>query len=252
MTRPLPPLPLGSLNFDGTNWNVFVELEDPTPSSSTTFLYKHDLSSSFASNWIPGVIINPYFFGPDFPVSNDGASRFISLTPPNYIKSEEGDINVNLTFYPLIGTGPTITAPSTRSYLLYQYVPITPIQLAATGTGQLYFFVSTGTLPAGLTFDPLTNVISGTPAQIGSTSTICYVKDDNGVSTVTITFTVIIPRIVRKQDGAGAYTSLLRQYTNVLGAQNARDNRVLPNQTLGEFMAPDAPDVITNTIGCDC
>lgn len=252
MTRPLPPLPLGSLNFDGTNWNVFVELEDPTPSSSTTFLYKHDLSSSFASNWIAGVIINPYFFGPDFPVSNDGASRFISLTPPNYIKSAEGDINVNLTFYPLIGTGPTITAPSTRSYLLYQYVPITPIQLAATGTGQLYFFVSTGTLPAGLTFDPLTNVISGTPAQIGSTSTICYVKDDNGVSTVTITFTVIIPRIVRKQDGAGAYTSLLRQYTNVLGAQNARDNRVLPNQTLGEFMAPDAPDVITNTIGCDC
>jgi hypothetical protein len=74
-----------------------------------------------------------------------------------------------------------------------------------------------------------------------------YAKDDNGITAFTLTFTVNVPRIIRKQDGAGAYTSLLRQYTEVLGAQNARDNRALPAQEtkLGEFMSPYAPDVVT-------
>ena len=70
----------------------------------------------------------------------------------------------------------------------------------------------------------------------------------------TLSFTTVIARIIRKQDGAGAYTSLLRQYTEVLGAQGARDNRALPNQEtrLGEFMSPEAPDVITQTVDPKC
>ena len=99
-----------------------------------------------------------------------------------------------------------------------------------------------------MNFDPTTNIISGRPAQIGNYSTTIFAKDVDGVTIQTLKFTVIVPRIVRKQDGAAAYTSLLRQYTEVLGAQNARDNRVLPNQeqSLGAFMSPEAPDVVTS------
>jgi hypothetical protein len=131
---------------------------------------------------------------------------------------------------------------------------IDPIQFAATGAGNIYFFVNTDDLPAGLTFNPVTNQIIGTPAQIGTTTTRILVQDDNGITVANVTFKVIIPRIVRPQDGAGAYTSLLRQYTEVLGAQGGRDNRALPNQerALGEFMSPEGPDVTTQSFDPKC
>lgn len=244
---PSPPLPIGSISFDGTYWNVFVHR--PASPEPLTEIYRHDTTSSFASGWVePGG--GSISFAQEF--QNTTSTRFLSLSPPVYVKNGPGDITIDLTFPSITSGGPTITSPTILSYLLYQYVEIAPIQLSATGTGQVYFFVSTADLPPGLAFDPLTNQIYGTPAQIGKTATIIRAKDDIGVTEFVINFTSIIPRIIRKQDGAGAYTSLLRQYTNVLGAQNARDSRVLPNQTLGEFMSPDAPDVITSTIGCDC
>jgi hypothetical protein len=65
---------------------------------------------------------------------------------------------------------------------------------------------------------------------------------------------VVSPFIQRPQISAGAYTSQVRQYTEVNAAQNARDNRVFPaaERNLGEFMAPDAPDVITQFIDPKC
>jgi hypothetical protein len=83
---------------------------------------------------------------------------------------------------------------------------------------------------------------------------IFYAKDSVGASTFSFTFTFLIPRVIRTQDGAGAYTSLLRQYTTVLGAQNARDQVVFPTQerALGEFMSPEAPDVVTAVIDPRC
>jgi hypothetical protein len=129
---------------------------------------------------------------------------------------------------------------------MYQYIPVS-IPLVATGTGQIYFFIVADDLPAGLTFNPITNTISGKPALAGNFTTRIYIKDSNGVTEINLYFTVNVPRVIRQQDGAGAYTYLLRQYTEVLAAQNARDNRVLPNQerALGEFMSPEAPNVIT-------
>jgi hypothetical protein len=118
----------------------------------------------------------------------------------------------------------------------------------------VYLFVTTADLPPGLTFNQLTGIITGTPVRAGNDSVTIFAKDDNGVSSIILNFTILVPRVIRKQDGAGAYTSLLRQYTEVLGAQNARDNRVLPNQerALGEFMSPEAPDVITQVIDPKC
>jgi len=128
------------------------------------------------------------------------------------------------------------------------------LQLSAVGTGIIYFFVTTATLPPGLTFNPVTNVLSGKPAQNGVFVSRFYVKDDNGVTVVDYVFTVNVPRIIRRQDGAGAYTSLLKQYTEVLAAQSARDSRALPSQEarLGEFMSPVPGPVITKIFTTNC
>jgi hypothetical protein len=131
------------------------------------------------------------------------------------------------------------------SILLYQYV-FTSIKVESDDP-TAYFFVSDDELPPGLEFNPLTRTISGKPAQQGFFSTRVYARNSSGVTLKTLTFTINVPRIIRKQDGAGAYTSLLKQYTEVLAAQGGRDNRALPNQErrLGEFMSPTPGVVVT-------
>lgn len=246
-TQIAAPLPIGSIQYDGSNWKVFVQRQlsgdwvteiysAPKIDSSTWTIT--DVSSSFPE------------------ISNDDTRRFVGWTRSVFLRtSQSKQIGIDLTFSTGIGNGPTITSPSTSSFLLYQYVPMSLV-LSATGVGaNIYFFISADELPPGLRFNPLTNTISGKPASQGLYTTRVFAKDDNGVTLLTLNFTVNVPRVIRKQDGAGAYTSLLRQYTEVLGAQNARDNRVLPNQErrLGEFMSPEAPNVVTqpfSTLKC--
>jgi len=253
-TNPQPPTGLGPVMFNGTSWNMFVVRPlDVSNSQSAirTELYRHDTVSTLASNWT-AIDLSGSFPDVAFLDNVYGTSDriFVGYTPDNLIK-QSGDPIPFLTFT-TGATGPTITSPTQLSYLLYQYIPITPIQLEAYGTGIVYFFVEADALPPGLTFNPRTNRLSGTPAQIGTTSITIYAKDDAGTTVFTLSFTVIIPRIIRKQEGAGAYTSLLRQYTEVLGAQGARDNRALPNQerALGEFMSPEGPEVVTQSNDC--
>lgn len=145
------------------------------------------------------------------------------------------------------GAGPTVTSPGVRTVLAYQYAPITTLTFAGSGTGRVYFFLDTTQLPRGLVWDPIAQTLSGAPVELGVFDAVVYARDGIGTTTFTITFDVQIPRVVRTQTSAGAYTSLVRQYTEVNAAQNARDRRVFPSQerTLGEFMAPDAPSVVT-------
>jgi hypothetical protein len=235
---PIAPLSIGSLNYDGSNWNVFVQRQD----ASLNWVSEIYSSATPSGTWVKTDVTNSFA-----PVSGTSNTRFVSYTRPQYLRTGNTKvIDINLTLNAGIGNGPTITSPSTTSFLLYQYMPMS-LTLTATGTGRIYFFIADDELPPGLTFDPLTNTISGKAASIGNFATRVYTKDNNGVTLTNFSFTVDVPRVIRKQDGAGAYTYLLKQYTEVLGAQNARDSRVLPSQErmLGEFMSPPAPDVIT-------
>ena len=107
--------------------------------------------------------------------------------------------------------------------------------------------------------------VSGIRADISGMSTkysdpysnvalFANIPDEGYIVAKTVGMQTIIPRIIRPQESASSFTSLVRQYTEVNAAQNARDNRVFPavNATLGEFMAPDAPDVTSAPLPCDC
>jgi hypothetical protein len=246
------PLRLGSMAFDGSNWNVFVNVENQSGTTvSIPRLYQHPASGSLLTGW-SSIDLSGSFTSIGATVNSN--LRVVSMTPPKLVFDEDPPIDITLNFTLGAGTGPTLTSPTTLSFSQYQYIPITPIQLAATGTGTVYFFVPSANLPPGLTFNQFTNQLTGTPASIGNYTMTFYAKDSIGASTFTMSFSFIIPRVIRTQDGAGAYTSLLRQYTTVLGAQNARDQVVLPTQErgLGEFMSPPAPDVITAVIDPRC
>jgi hypothetical protein len=159
---------------------------------------------------------------------------------------------ITLGFAALPPNGPVVTSPVQRSYILYQYVTISPIVFSATGTGTIYYFLDDTTLPRGLSFDPVTGILSGTPVLLGETTFTIYVKDDVGVTRVVISTNVIIPRVIRQQTSAGAWTSLVRQYTVVNAAQNSVDGKVIPEAPLGEFMRPEPGDSTSATIDPKC
>ena len=254
-TTPLvAPLRIGSLFFDGTFWNVFVNQE--LPNNGVTFLYRHDAVSSLATGWSSVDITSTLMQVTEVDVNEN--TRFLACTDPRFIRTAENDIpnSINLQFFaiPVDQTGPVFTSPVITSYFLYQYIPIPTIQINATASGQqIYYFVTAAELPPGLSFNPITGQITGAPVQTGTYSVRVVATDPFGQGSILVLqFTVVIPRIIRKQDGAAAYTSLLRQYTEVLAAQSARDNRALPSEmkTLGEFMSPVPPSVVTAS-NCD-
>jgi hypothetical protein len=250
-TPPVPPIGVGPIMFNGTSWNIFV-VRPQLPLEGeplVTEVYTHDTVSDLSTNWT-AIETNFPVIPPEFNTSNRPTRLFLGYTPDNLIKQN----GTPIPFLTFGGQGgPTFTSPTTTSYLQYQYMTIPPIQISATGVGQVYYFATTATLPPGLSFDPITARITGAPVRIGTDSVTVFAKDDIGTSQIVIGFNTVIPRIIRKQDGAAAYTSLLRQYTEVVAAQRARDNRALPTEmrTLGEFMSPVPPPVVTPS-NCPC
>lgn len=199
-------------------------------------------------------------------LSIDGTSGLISGTvdpvpPTNVAFAVQGSVGTRvgtldaswndpvISFARSSAGGPVVTSPAVRTVVTYQYMPIEPIVCAGSGTGRVYFFVDSAQLPRGLSWNPITQTLSGSPVVTGSYPVTFYARDSVATTTFAVTFEILIPRIIRKQDGAGAYTSLVRQYAEVNAAQGGRDTRVFPSQerALGEFMAPDAPVVVTQS-----
>jgi hypothetical protein len=236
--------PRSPVYFDGSNFKVFA--------TSTAllfpgwYLFKCSPSSDFSLNsWS----YDTATFSSSTPSSND---TFTVITAPAYTVSGPNlSATLNVDAYP---PGPTFTSPSSLSFVFNQYVAIPTITVSATGSGIIYYFVDANELPVGLRFDPLTATITGTPARTGTVNTRVYAKDNVGVTILTLSFTIIIPRIIRQQTSASAYTSMVRQYTLVNAAQNARGNRVLTEDgKQGEFMAPMGTDnlIPNNCFICD-
>ena len=225
---------VGSLWFDGSNWNAIVKLD-----SSLAMLYSHDLATPLTTGWTSTGPLTP--FG-----SNAQLRGFLQ-------RSLRTGVPANLTFtFATPPTGPRVLSPTERSFIAYQYVPITPITFDVSGTGFLYYFVDAATLPVGITFDPLTATLTGTSVQLGTRRFDIYIRDSVGVTPVSAQITTVIPTVTRQQTGAGAWTSLVRQYTEVNAAQNSVNGKVLPSTeaTLGEFMRPEPPDSVS-AVSCD-
>lgn len=231
----------GNIHFGDSNWKLFTYQFDAVQDSTVRKLYTHDSSSSLSNGWSLVPTTTPTSAGVNFGSAN--ITNMLGWTPTKNFPTGT-PISPSLTFASGLGSGPTFTSPTESSFLFYQYLAITPITLSAVGNGQIYFFVENFDLPYGLSFDPVTSIISGAPVDLGQESFTVYARDSSGTTALVLSTNTIIPRIIRQQSGAGAYTSLLRQYTLVNAAHNSQNNLVYPNQeqTLGQFAAPDAPD----------
>jgi hypothetical protein len=245
-----PPLSIGPITFDGSNWNILGQLFDGA--NYFVKLWTHSSSNDLSQNW---TVTDQSNLGPRFSSGIDPSADIKGLTPISYYRFDPNSGTQVSLFFSNTGSGtpPVVTSPTNTSFTFYEYVPITPIQLSATGTGIVYFFVTSSDLPQGLTFDRVTNTISGTPMRVGTFFANILVKDDAGVRGLGLTLNVLKPFVEKRQSSAGAYTSYLRQYTVVNAVQNAINTHVLPESTtLGSFMAPQPQDVTLATVDPKC
>jgi hypothetical protein len=238
-----PQLPeISSIFFDqySNEWNVFIKTN-----SGYNAIYSHPPSGDITTGWTVRVDdIMPFVDTPE-------TKFLVRIFGERYLANGPTTITIG---FPGGGVGPTITSPTTTSFTFYQYVTIDPITISATGTGFIYYFVDNSTLPAGVAFDPLTGKITGQSVELGQKSFIIYMKDDVGITALTISTNTIIPRVIRQQTSAGAWTSLVRQYTVVNAAQNSVNGHVLAatEAALGEFTRPEPPDSVSATGNPNC
>jgi len=92
--------------------------------------------------------------------------------------------------------------------------------------------------------------ITGQSASNGLSYATLYAKTGtSAASAYRVSLNTVIPYFANPQSGAAASTAILREQVDADAAQNARDARVYPqvDSLAGPFMAPRAPDVVTQT-----
>jgi hypothetical protein len=235
VTRPESLYTLGPLALDKTEWKLIVaENEGVT-------LYSRATDYPMEYGWTTTDISGSF-------LGRNSGTRFTSYVA----QTIDPGADITTISFPFPNTGPTFVSPAQSTFVLWQYMPVPTISfLAVDGGGTISYFISP--LPAGLTWDPLAHTVSGRCVEIGTQTFTVYAKSAAGITAFPVTVIVNVPRILKQQSGAGAYTSLLRQYTEVNAAQNARDTRAFPTQVsgIGEFASPYPPDVVTPS-NCPC
>jgi sugar lactone lactonase YvrE len=142
--------------------------------------------------------------------------------------------------------------PRETDFVLYQYVPYS-ISARAVGVSGFIYYYATG-VPIGFQFvsDSVgyRATLSGISPSNGSAVVTLYAKTaSSSLATLKINLRTVIPYFVNPQSGAAAYTAILRDQVDANAAQNARDKSTFPqvDSLAGPFMAPRAPDVITQS-----
>lgn len=93
-------------------------------------------------------------------------------------------VEVTIVVHPAAGFGESPTVPDARAGMPFSYTP------EATGGPTKTFTVTSGSLPPGLSLDPTTGSISGTPSTKGTYAVTIAVTD--GVTTASHTFTLVV------------------------------------------------------------
>ena len=162
---------------------------------------------------------------------------------------------------PYLGSNFAWVSPTQTAYTLWQFVSNTPITVQADSSTSTFLYYYASGLPDGLdlSLDSVGSqaTIQGTSVAYSDAPKRVLLFANDGTSTLRrqLGMRTILPTVTKQQTSAGAWTSLVRQYTTVNAAQNARDQRVFAavDRTLGEFTAPYPPDVVTQvSSNCQC
>ena len=143
----------------------------------------------------PGLILNPttgLVSGTPTTVQNSAPAVFAVQDSSGQISGTTVTVNFAVSILPVVAI-----AGATTSISVYQNTAITsfnPFSSVSNGYPPYTYYVSSGTLPTGVTLDPTTGIVSGTPTVIQSLANVVFaVKDsqnNQSATTATVSFTV--------------------------------------------------------------
>jgi uncharacterized delta-60 repeat protein len=181
--RPAANLSLTGLRFRG----ISSASDGGTPDSSSN--YPIVQLSSLDSNQIVTLPVSPSAGWSDTAFQSSSVAGF--PIGPALVTVFTNGIPSNSTMI-VVGDPPAITY-SSNSFIYLEGQPISTIMPADNGGAAISFTISPA-LPDGLSFDPVTGTISGTPTVASSTTTYTVTAaNDSGTSTFTFTLTVTAP-----------------------------------------------------------
>jgi hypothetical protein len=225
---------VGPVQFDGCFWNILV---------GSGGLVRHDLNMSTIADFSTWKILSITFEG-GFP------SSIASFPIPAYDTVPTIPISATFSTTP---TGPTFTLPTSTTYLVLQYVPITPVLFDAyTSDPTSIYYLGTSNLPPGMVWSPRTlssngqyyiGSISGLSVTVGTYPIEVYAKNDAGSTKLTVTFVVSRPFPTLTHGTGSAYTAFVRSKVETDAATNAVNNRVHP-WMVGQFLLDRPPDEV--------
>lgn len=246
---------IGPMNFAGTNWSVFVNLNGSNPVLSPTsdnsyVVYQHDiLTSTFSDS-------TTWFTSPaTFAATNTPTTTALYTFPTTRIVSN-GTPTLTLVVGSTSSGGPTFVSPTTTNYVMYQYLPVSIVVDAGAGAS---YFVDTTTLPHGILWT--TNISTGSPGrytallsgasmQLGTFPITIYAQLSTGVSSLTLTLNVNRLFPTTDHRSAAAYTAFTREKVIADAATSSVNNRVLPT-AVGPFLL-DTPVYETTAPAVNC
>jgi hypothetical protein len=226
---------IGPLQFDGTNWNLFVDY----------VMYTHDAATAtlgINGSWIvTPIAISPTAVTP----------AFFCSTP--YISGSLTSATLGIG---ISSSGPVFSSPTITSYLGYQYIPISTILFDTVTDGSSFFIAST--LPPGLVWSPVvlnTNgrtgaTISGQPVILGTTIITVYAQNSTGISSITVTIITQPIPLKTPQTTASGYTNFMKEKVIADAAVSAINNKAFVSP-VGTFLAND-PRPVTRAADLCC
>ena len=225
---------VGPLQFDGSFWNILV---------NTTTVYRHGLDASSitdTSSWTSNTVS----------YSGSNPSSMAAFAIPAYGPIPTSPVTMT---YSTALTGPTFTLPSATTYLILQYVPITPVLFDAYASDVASVYYLGSTLPRGMVWSPRTpssngqyyiGSISGLGVNVGTFPVDVYARNSAGTTKITVTFIISRPFPTLSRNTGSAYTAFTREKVIADAETNATDNHVHP-YSVGQFLLDRPPDETT-------
>jgi len=214
-------------------------------------------------NWVSGGVISPFSstqWGNNGTLAtseifNDSLTAGVELKrlySDTTVTPSDQTLTLSVIYDP---SGIAFTSPTQTQYTNWQFVPIPTIPVEATNfitPGSFMYYYAAG-LPRGLTLNldasGIVASITGISSQFNDSfqRVNLYAVQGSNIASLPLSMRTILPTVQKQQTSAGAWTSLVRQYTVVNAAQNSVNGRTLPSTEppLGEFTRPYPPDSVS-------
>lgn len=200
----VPPLTLNRTYYFNTDTPFSIVTPAQLPPATAGVPMARTISASSGAGWYIGASTLPQSISFTLPVEWGPAISISGTFPPVaaptiytfLVQATGGDYvsqTVSRNFSIAVNPAPQLRAPAPTAVLQTPYDSALPV---TGGTGPFTFEMVAGALPPGLSLDPATGAIRGTPPTLGAFAFTARLTDSNGaIAILNASITVVPPQL---------------------------------------------------------